>query len=692
MALTYTIVDTGQTTSYGDSAVIAKPGVGAAFHGQDSNYTGNQPSYVDDGDGTVTDLNTGLMWMRTPIADVGWSAAMSGADSCVVGGYDDWRMPTIKELYSLIRFDGYTGQAESTSNPFIDTNYFDFEYGDTTTGERMIDAQMWSATDYVGLTMGDDATAFGVNFADGRIKGYPSDMMDADVIYVRGNTSYGVNSFYDNGDGTINDEATGLTWMQADSGYGMEWEDALAYSEALTHGGHTDWRLPNIKELQSIVDYDQAPAATDAARVGPAIDTDYFDITNIGGTASPDYGYFWSGTTHVEGGTGDYAGYIAFGYAWGYMNGAYLDVHGAGAQRSDPKADIGQDTIFGPQGDILRMDNYVRVCRDTDAPITLTGTAAAEGIGGESGNDTINGGGGDDTISGSGGRDWVNLGDSGGYVTLSLIETLIGGAGTDQVTLGTTSPSGIILAAVEGLIGSAEGDWVNLGNRGNTMSMISVETLIGGSGADVVYLGAGGNTVIVAAIETLGGGSGTDMVTLGNRGCTMTIWDLEQVSGGGGNDVLVSGGGALRFTGNGGADRITLGGAAEQVVFATTADGGTAGAAYGHDVVTGFGAGDGVVVGGTLRGAVDADGDGALSGTEAITLPSLTSLTNLAAVASGAGSVRAGGTVLLIAHAGGDSGLYVGKDTGNGVLASSEVSLLAMFGSTTLTAASLTLG
>src|SRR5208282_449769 len=59
------------------------------------------------------------------------------------------------------------------SKPFLDTNYFHFVYGDTSRGERMIDCQDWSATEYVSMTMNNDATVLGVNFADGRTKGYP---------------------------------------------------------------------------------------------------------------------------------------------------------------------------------------------------------------------------------------------------------------------------------------------------------------------------------------------------------------------------------------------------------------------------------------------------------------------------------------------------------------------------------------
>ena len=62
---------------------------------------------------------------------------------------------------------------------------------------------------------------FGVNFADGRIKGYPADSSIGKkyyVLYVRGNTAYGTNSFVDNGDATITDNATGLMWMKNDNG------------------------------------------------------------------------------------------------------------------------------------------------------------------------------------------------------------------------------------------------------------------------------------------------------------------------------------------------------------------------------------------------------------------------------------------------------------------------------------------
>ena len=141
------------------------------------------------------------------------------------------------------------------------------------------------------------------------------------------------NKFVDNKDGTITDETSGLIWQQKDSGKGLNWEDALSYCEELSLAGYEDWRLPNAKELQYIVDYSRSPDTTNSA----AIDT-IFDISTITNEAGElDYPMFWTSTTHVNSRNGASAAYVAFGRAMGNMNGKWMDVHGAGAQRSDPK-------------------------------------------------------------------------------------------------------------------------------------------------------------------------------------------------------------------------------------------------------------------------------------------------------------------------------------------------------------------
>ena len=388
-AAAYVVVDTGQTACYDDSEQISCPQEGEAFYGQDAQYSGNQPSYTLSADGlTVYDNNTGLTWQQTPDTDgdgdidsddkLTWTefqAYPATLNAENYGGYNDWRLPTIKELYSLIDFSGTDPPVEGDNTsglvPFIDTDYFDFAYGDTSAGERVIDAQYWSSTQYVGTTMGGSATTFGVNFADGRIKGYPRDTgpggsaMTEFVRCVRGNTDYGVNDFVDNGDGTVTDRATGLMWMQDDSGEGMDWEDALAWVEqrnAENYLGYNDWRLPNAKELQSIVDYTRSPSTTGSAAIDPIFNTT--SIVDEGGDTN--YPFYWTSTTHADsqqrGGSADY---IAFGEALGYMGNQWTDVHGAGAQRSDPKTGDPADYPEGrgPQGDAIRIYNYVRAVR-----------------------------------------------------------------------------------------------------------------------------------------------------------------------------------------------------------------------------------------------------------------------------------------------------------------------------------------
>jgi hypothetical protein len=414
----YPIVGTGQTKCYDAAGEIAPPQPGQPFYGQDAQHPGPAPGYKLSADGlTVQDNITGLTWQRSPdtasdgaprnsaklTLQQAW-ALPAKLNAANFGGFNDWRLPTIKELYSLILFSGVDvgpGSGNSRLTPFIDTRYFKFAYGDVSAGERAIDSQWATSTLYVA----NANQMFGVNFADGRIKGYGASMPGGRdktffAICVRGNLNYGKNDFHDNGDGAITDRATGLIWSKTDSAKGMNWQSALAWVQAKNAEnflGHTDWRLPNAKELQSIVDYTRAPAATHSAAIFPL-----FQVTKLG---DGEYPFFWTSTTHV-GGPPDHQGgaavYIAFGRATGWMephqggrppggrgpedpgfgepgegpppdfgpppsggSGTYqlMDVHGAGAQRSDPKA--GDPRNFphgrGPQGDVIRIYNYVRL-------------------------------------------------------------------------------------------------------------------------------------------------------------------------------------------------------------------------------------------------------------------------------------------------------------------------------------------
>jgi len=388
----YIPVDTGQFKCYDTAVEIDFPESGESFFGQDAHYYGPPPRYSDNGNGTVLDLTTGLTWMASPDTDgdgelespgdkLSWWNAMDFPDvlnGMSYGGFDDWRLPSIKELYSLIDFSGVdpSGFEGDTTGliPFIDREYFAFIYGNENGGERIIDSQYWSSTEYVSTTMGGDHTVFGVNFADGRIKGYGTSLHGDDkesfVLCCRGNTGYGTNNFTDNGDGTVTDAATGLIWQQDDSVTGRTWEQALSYAENLVLAGRDDWRLPNAKELQSIVDYTRSPDTHGTAAIDPVFNCTLIIDEGDG----PNYPFYWAGTTHANWteSPGYMSVYVCFGEALGWMRSPFppyeytlMDVHGAGAQRSDPKYGDPDDWPYGngPQGDVVRIYNHVRCVR-----------------------------------------------------------------------------------------------------------------------------------------------------------------------------------------------------------------------------------------------------------------------------------------------------------------------------------------
>jgi hypothetical protein len=95
-------VDTEVSEFYSDNELISAPSPGDPFFGQDATYLGNSPSYTDPGDGTIIDQVTGLFWEKNMGQKISYSEALIKADTLTAGGYDDWRVPTIKELYSLI--------------------------------------------------------------------------------------------------------------------------------------------------------------------------------------------------------------------------------------------------------------------------------------------------------------------------------------------------------------------------------------------------------------------------------------------------------------------------------------------------------------------------------------------------------------------------------------------------------------
>jgi hypothetical protein len=354
------IPSTGQGYCYDDDGSMECPSEGEAFYGQDAQYSNYEMSYVigtGAGTGTVYDQVTGLTWEKAHHDNrLTYYDAKSYCENLSLGGRTDWRLPTITELFSLADFDGKTG-----SQYFIDADYFDMAYPDesilaneSATSTHTVDmmGQTWSSTIYRGDHWDNPniEAAFFFNFLDGRIKQAPTSSHTKGLFYrcVSGG-DYDRNILQNNGNGTVTDYATGMMWQQSDDGVARNWGESLAYCENSTAAGYDDWRLPDAKELQSIVDYNYAVTAIDAK---------YFTVTN------PD-AWFWSSTTHKDG-QGN-AVYICFGECTAADG---TDTHGAGAQRSDPKAgDPSSYTSRGDQKDDIRIYNYARCVRDDSTTV-----------------------------------------------------------------------------------------------------------------------------------------------------------------------------------------------------------------------------------------------------------------------------------------------------------------------------------
>lgn len=104
------------------------------------------------------------------------------------------------------------------------------------------------------------------------------------VLAVRGGNNYPVNVFVDNGNGTITDKITGLMWQKEMAPGRFTWSQALEYTSNLILAGYSDWRLPNINELQTLIDYSTR---------GPAIYPIFKPHTE-------NRNYYWSSTTYLR--------------------------------------------------------------------------------------------------------------------------------------------------------------------------------------------------------------------------------------------------------------------------------------------------------------------------------------------------------------------------------------------------------
>ena len=270
------VPDTGQDLCYDWAEIISCPSEGEDFYGQDGSYTINPPDLTDNEDGTVTDNLTGLVWEQKTEENETYSYTYNDAitycNELTLGGYSDWRIPTRKEYSTILNF--------GRVSPAMDTNYFPY-YSYTTANE----VYYWTYSDYYN----DSSQVWRILISFGLIENGPK-TEDPPILHkvrcVRGDIEPAAN-YTNNGDGTVTDNVTGLIWEQkTDDGGSRDkditytWKDALAYCENLLLASYDDWRLPNPKEFERLVDLGSS---------SPAVDTTYFPNTNNG--------LYWTGTT-----------------------------------------------------------------------------------------------------------------------------------------------------------------------------------------------------------------------------------------------------------------------------------------------------------------------------------------------------------------------------------------------------------
>ena len=238
----------------------------------------------------MTDNRTGLVWLRDANAygELAWMDAVAGPRELADGSHGlsdgssagDWRLPNINELQSLLDLDSDRGAALPDRHPFRNleaSNYW------SSTSVAPAPALGW----YTALAVGPPVFDLKINHmrvwpvrgagdgklpATGQTKCY--DVWGQDVPAEGsgqdGELQMGVPApqprYVDNQDGTVTDQLTGLSWLRDASAFGsMEWARAIDVCNKL-HDGQAglgdgsaagDWRLPNIHELRSLIDYSQ---------------------------------------------------------------------------------------------------------------------------------------------------------------------------------------------------------------------------------------------------------------------------------------------------------------------------------------------------------------------------------------------------------------------------------------------------
>lgn len=249
------IPDTGQTGDYTQT------------FGEDSDYQINTPSYRLNGNGTVTDLITGLMWQSTDAGEMLFENAVTYCDTLTLAGYTDWRLPTAHELYTILN--------QGKNRPAADTAYFKYTLAEYWwSSDKQIDdvSKIWSCNAGGGIgahAKTETISAGGTRRFHTRAVRYVTVPADISIRFVTGT------------DGTVTDKWSGLTWTVVPGGTGVTWENALTLCENYSAAGFSDWRLPTIKELQSLNNERTKNPSFDSSAIRGVTISNYWSSTTL---------------------------------------------------------------------------------------------------------------------------------------------------------------------------------------------------------------------------------------------------------------------------------------------------------------------------------------------------------------------------------------------------------------------------
>jgi hypothetical protein len=236
----------------------------------------NRESYTINGDGTVTDDVTALMWQQaSPSSAYTWADAQAYCTSLTLGGHGDWRLATYIEMISILDY--------AHDLPSIDPTAF----------PATAPTEFWSATPIASTP----SNAWEIFFGGGDTGDAPM----AEALFprcVRGSPPVSSPALpmgrYTVANGTVYDTRTRLSWQQAVSSATHTWADAKSYCASLNLNGAGAWRLPTAKELMTIVDVTKPTAPPiDCAAFPGATATRFWSSTPFVGLTSVAWGVYF---------------------------------------------------------------------------------------------------------------------------------------------------------------------------------------------------------------------------------------------------------------------------------------------------------------------------------------------------------------------------------------------------------------